>query len=157
MFAHFIPHKGKGSLVFVLPLLTGIILFLIFDGLNLNDKYILPVSLLLSAFIIWFYDGGPKVIRDGFSRYEKSKNTLFWIEIKYWSIVLGIIGCVVLANLWENKLVRFFRRLIKCGHLNFFVQFKTIGCARYYIYASLLTFLCRMFRWDSQKINTCSK
>lgn len=99
MLAHFIPHKGKGGFVILLPLLIGIILYFIFDGFNLDEKYILPLSLLLSAFIIWFIDGGTAVIREGFSNYTKSKNTLFWIEIKYWGIVLGMIGCVVLGNL----------------------------------------------------------
>jgi hypothetical protein len=99
MIAHFIPHKGKGGLVIILPLFIGIILFLIFDGLGFNDKYILSISLLLSAFIIWFYDGGAALLREGFNNYVKSKNTLFWIEIKYWGILMGITGCVLLGSL----------------------------------------------------------
>jgi hypothetical protein len=102
MLAHFIPHKGKGAFVIVIPLIIGIILFLIFDGLSWNDQYIAPLSFLLSAFIIWFYDGGPAVLREGINKAPKSKHTLFWIEIKYWAIVLGITGCILLGNLLEK-------------------------------------------------------
>jgi len=99
MLAHFIPHKGKGLFVAVMPLICGIVLFILFDAINLNERYILPVSLLISSFIIWFYDGGPAVIRYGISKTPKSRNTLFWIEIKYWAIVLGLAGCVFLGKL----------------------------------------------------------
>src|SRR5258708_38896910 len=99
MIAHFIQHKGKGFLVIVLPLLIGFILFLIFDGLNWNDQYVFPISLLLSSFAIWFYDGGPALLREGIGKTPKSKHVLYWIEIKYWALVLGLIGCVLLGNL----------------------------------------------------------
>ncbi|MCO5946635.1 hypothetical protein [Mucilaginibacter flavidus] len=100
MLAHFIPHNGKGLFVPAIPLICGCVLFILFDGLNWDDRFILPISLLLSSFIIWFYDGGPAVIREGIREAPKSKNTLFWIEIKYWAIVLGIAGCVFLGHLF---------------------------------------------------------
>jgi hypothetical protein len=98
MLAHFIPHKGKGMLVPGLPLVTAVILFMIFDGFNLNDKYIAPLSFIISSFIIWFYDEGPALLREGIGNTAKSRHALFWIEIKYWAIVLGMIGCVLLGN-----------------------------------------------------------
>lgn len=98
MLAHFIPHKGKGFLVLGLPLICGIILFVLFDAMSLNERYILPASLLISSVIIWFYDGGPDIIRYGFVYARKSNNTLCWIEIKYWAIVLGIAGCILLGS-----------------------------------------------------------
>jgi hypothetical protein len=102
MFAHFIPRKGKGPIVIVLPLLIGIVIFIMADAFQVDQKYrdyIGPVSFLLSSFIIWFYDGGPAVLRDGISKSPKSRHTLFWIEIKYWALVLGIAGCVWLGTL----------------------------------------------------------
>ena len=99
MLAHFIPHKGKGAIVLVLPLIIALILFTIADAVHLNERYIGAISLLTSSFIIWFYDGGPELLREGFSRTKKSKHTLFWIEIKYWALISGIMGCVWLATL----------------------------------------------------------
>jgi hypothetical protein len=102
MIGHFIRFKGKGVLVILLPLIIGIILFLVFDGLNWNDRYVFPISLLSSSFIIWFYDSGPALLRDGFSNRIESKHTFCWIEIKYWAMVLGIAGCVTLGNLLKK-------------------------------------------------------
>ena len=102
MLIHLIQHKGKGFLVFILPLIIGFVLFIIFDALNLNDEYVFPVALLLSAFSIWIYDKGPDVLREGFKNVEKSKHVLMWIEIKYWAIALGILGCVLLGKLLEK-------------------------------------------------------
>jgi hypothetical protein len=104
MLAHFIPHKGKGALVVGLPLIIAIILFLICDALRLNEQYIGPVSFLISSFFIWFFDGGPTVLREGFNNYEKSRHTFFWIEIKYWALVLGIVGCIWLGSMLSNKI-----------------------------------------------------
>jgi len=102
MFAHFIPHKGKGAFVIALPLLIGIVLFILADSFQIkeeNKAYIGPISFLLSSFIIWFYDGGPAVLRDGISKSPKSRHTLFWIEIKYWGLILGIAGCAWFGTL----------------------------------------------------------
>ena len=99
MLGHLIRYKGKGILVMALPLGIGIVLFILFDAFNCDERYILSISLLSSSFIIWFYDGGPALLREGFSNRIKSRHTLWWIEIKYWAIVLGIAGCVALANL----------------------------------------------------------
>lgn len=98
MLAHLIKYKGKGYLVLVLPLFTAFLLFLIFNGMALNDKYVGAISLLLSSFIIWFIDDGPEALRNGFKRQDTTgKNTFMWIEIKYWAIVLGIAGCISLG------------------------------------------------------------
>jgi hypothetical protein len=103
MLAHFIPRTGKGMIVLAIPLFTGIVLAILFDALNLNDLYILPVCLLLSSFIIWFYHGGPALLRDGFHNTPKSRHTLFWIEIKYWGLALGLLGCILLGSYWGHK------------------------------------------------------
>lgn len=99
MLAHLIPHSGKGAIVLVLPLIVALILFTIADAVHLNDQYIGAISLLSSSFIIWFYDGGPALLREGVSRVKKSKHTLFWIGIKYWALISGLAGCVWLACL----------------------------------------------------------
>src|ERR1051326_1947919 len=99
MLGHFIPSKGKGMLVLGLPLLAGFVLFLIFNALNLDDSYVLPIALLFSAFFIWFFDGGPALLKYGLSNSPKSNHTLFWIEIKYWALAIGLLGCVILGNL----------------------------------------------------------
>ena len=99
MLSHFIPRKGKGGLVLALPLIIGIVVFLIFDALQLNDRYVLSISLLLSSFIIWFFDDGPALLREGINKDKKGKHTLFWIEIKYWARALGILGCILLGSL----------------------------------------------------------
>ncbi len=62
MLGHFIPRKGKDVLVLIIPLITGFVLFLVFDALDINDRYVLPITLLLSAFFLWFFDGGPAVL-----------------------------------------------------------------------------------------------
>jgi len=98
MFAHFIPHKGKGAIVLALPLIIALVLFMIADAVHLNEDYIGAISLLSSSFIIWFYDGGPELLREGPAKAPKSKHTLFWIEIKYWALISGVIGCVWLAS-----------------------------------------------------------
>ncbi len=104
MIGHFIPRTGKGGFVVVLPLITSIILFVLFDAIHLSDRYIAPLCFLLPSFIIWFFDGGPKALQNGFKGdTPKSRHTLFWIEIKYWAILLGIIGCVLLANAINGK------------------------------------------------------
>ena len=99
MLAHLIPYKGKGAIVLALPLIIALILFSIADVVHLNDQYIGAVSLLSSSFIIWFYDSGPALLREGAGSVKKSKHTLFWIEIKYWALISGIVGCVWLASL----------------------------------------------------------
>jgi len=99
MLAHLVRFKGKGFLVILLPVLIGVILFILFDAFNWDERYILTISLFSSSFIIWFYDGGPALLREGFSNRIKSRHTFWWIEIKYWAIVLGIAGCVALASL----------------------------------------------------------
>jgi hypothetical protein len=99
MLAHFIRITGKGYLVFLLPVIIAFIGFILFGQFNWNDQFVLPISLLLSSFIIWFYDGGVALLREGFGKVPKSRHTLFFIEIKYWALILGIIGCVVLGNL----------------------------------------------------------
>ncbi|HTK18332.1 MAG TPA: hypothetical protein VL442_02410 [Mucilaginibacter sp.] len=99
MLAHLIPHKGRGAIVLALPLIIALILFTIADAVHLNERYIGSISLLSSSFIIWFYDGGPQLLREGPARTKKSKHTLFWIEIKYWALISGITGCVWLAGL----------------------------------------------------------
>jgi len=104
MFVHFIPHKGRGALVLALPLVVGIVLFIIADAFHLSDRYIGPISLLSSSFIIWFYDGGPALLREGLHNVKKSKHTLFWIEIKYWALVMGIAGCIWLGTVIENNM-----------------------------------------------------
>jgi hypothetical protein len=103
MLAHFIPRKGKGPLVIVLPLLIAVILFITFDALNLSDKYIGAVSLLISSIFIWIFDGGPAVIREGLRNTPKSNHTLFWIEIKYWALLLGITGSIWMGILYGAK------------------------------------------------------
>ncbi|HEY9001020.1 MAG TPA: hypothetical protein VIM89_06695 [Mucilaginibacter sp.] len=99
MLAHFIPHKGRGAIVLALPLIIALILFTVADAVHLDERYIGGISLLSSSFIIWFYDGGPQLLREGRTRGKKSKHTLFWIEIKYWALITGIIGCVWLAGI----------------------------------------------------------
>ena len=99
MLAHLIPHKGKGAIVLALPLIIALILFTIADAVHLNEDYIGGISLLLSSFIIWFYDNGPELLREGLAKAQKNRHTLFWIEIKYWALISGVLGCIWLASL----------------------------------------------------------
>jgi hypothetical protein len=98
MLAHFIPRTGKGFLVLLVPLLAGVTLAIFFDAFNLNDVYILPASLFISSFFIWFFDDGPALLREGIHNVQKSKHTLFWIEIKYWALAMGLLGCILLGS-----------------------------------------------------------
>jgi len=99
MLGHLLQVRGKGWLVLALPLIAGIVLFQTFDVLNWNEDYILSISFLFSAFFIWFYDKGPHVLTYGIKNSPKSKHTLRFIEIKYWALVLGIVGCILLGRL----------------------------------------------------------
>ncbi|MGZ3756387.1 MAG: hypothetical protein ACXVAY_07840 [Mucilaginibacter sp.] len=100
MVHHSIYIKGKGYWVFLVPIATACVLFTVCSVTGLNDKYVRPVTLLISSFILWFMDGGPAALKDGIDiQHQKGKNSRLWLEVKYWALLRGIIGCVLLGIL----------------------------------------------------------
>ncbi len=106
MLAHLIHYKGKGCWVFILPLLSAFILFLLFDVFDLDDNYIGALSLIISGTILFLIDHrGKKVIQGELVQTviilprEKNKNTFMWIEAQYWGVLMVVIGVVWLVNL----------------------------------------------------------
>jgi len=93
MLSHLIQHRGKGMWVFLAPLFTGFFFALIFDGLNLQGKYLPPSAILLSSIIIWLIDNKTRakepVVR------QRIRNTLMWIDMKYWAFALGAFGIIL--------------------------------------------------------------
>lgn len=106
MLAHFIQRKGKGPWVVALPLLISVILFIVADGYSWNDKYIGAITLISSGIILFMLDNKREAIIEGdiimrtvkLPR-KKGLNTLMWIEVRYWAIMISAIGIVWLANL----------------------------------------------------------
>jgi len=103
MLAHLIQQKGKGGLVFTLPLLLAFSLFLIFDAIKFDDKYIGTISLLTSSVILFWLDYKREIINTGLihkiGKLQKGKNTFMWIDMRYWAIVLFVWGMVLLIQL----------------------------------------------------------
>ena len=81
------------------------ILFSVGEAFSWNDKYIPGVAFLISGMIL-FYIGswckkvneGTLVIRTVKLPREKGKDTFMWIELKYWGILVGLIGVIWLIN-----------------------------------------------------------
>lgn len=106
MLAHLIHYKGKGGWVFILPLLSAFILFLLFDGLDLDDNYVGALSLVISGTILFLIDHrGKRVIQGELIQTivrlprERNKNTFMWIEARYWGMLMVVIGVVWLVDL----------------------------------------------------------
>ncbi|MFA6249259.1 MAG: hypothetical protein WC615_20120 [Mucilaginibacter sp.] len=96
MLAHLIYHKGKGRWVMAVPLICGIVLFSICDIAGVDTKFARPACFFLSAAIIWFVDAGHHLILYG-KNSNKGQNTLYWIDMKYWAILLALAGAISLA------------------------------------------------------------
>jgi hypothetical protein len=93
---HLIYHKGKGLWVLAVPLVSGIVLFSICDIAGIDTRFARPFCFFLSAAIIWFVDAGHHLILYG-KNSNKGKNTLYWIDMKYWAILLALAGAFSLA------------------------------------------------------------
>ncbi|WP_094571639.1 hypothetical protein [Mucilaginibacter xinganensis] len=105
MIAHLIHYKGKGIWVLAAPMFVGLILFTVADGFAWNDKYIGAITFLLSGVILFFIDSNRKKVTEGIIVVrtvklprEKRKNTFMWIEVRYWGILIGLIGLIWLIN-----------------------------------------------------------
>jgi len=106
MLVHLIQKKGKVPWVVVLPLLIAVILFMVADGFSWNDKYIGAITLISSGIILFMIDNkrdeiiqGDIVTRSIKLPRKKGINTLMWIDVQYWAILIGVIGVVWMANL----------------------------------------------------------
>jgi hypothetical protein len=105
MLGHFIRYKGKGIWVIVLPLLICLTLAQLLDFFHFDDRYLGGVSFCTSGIILFFMDNGRKTVTEGMLVQkvvklprEKRKNTLMWIEVRYWAIILFVIGVVWMVN-----------------------------------------------------------
>jgi len=106
MLAHFIQHKGKGLWVILLPLFLGILLATLADFLSYGSNYVGATAFLLSGLILFFIDNKRPTTTVGVIVQKvvklprvKRKNTLMWIEVRYWAILLAGIGVVWLFNI----------------------------------------------------------
>ncbi|TSD66147.1 hypothetical protein FFF34_001735 [Inquilinus sp. KBS0705] len=102
----FYQRKGKGGWVLGVPLIVAIILFIIADALSINDKYIGVVTLFTSAIILFMIDNKRATAAEGdiiqrtikLPR-QKRINTLMWIEVRYWAMILAVAGVIALINM----------------------------------------------------------
>lgn len=91
-------------MILALPFMIAIVLFILVNDNTTFDRYIGAISIMLSSIICWFVDGGPSILKKGATiTFTKGKNTLMWIELKYWAIVSAVGGCVWLVFLLINK------------------------------------------------------
>lgn len=89
MFAHLIHHKGKGGWVIAIPLIIAVILFIAFDICEISTSYIGTISLFFSAVVLWRLDHGHEWLHYRKEiRPKRPINSLMWIEVKYWAIIL---------------------------------------------------------------------
>ena len=95
MVAHLLHFKGKGGWVLGLPLAIAVVLFIFCDAMDISTKYNRPLCLIISSVIIWFVDKGPELLSHG-KNGNKGLNTFMWIDMKFWAIVLALIGFVCL-------------------------------------------------------------
>lgn len=103
---HFIQVKGKGGWVLGVLLIISVLLFIIADALSWSDKYNGPLTLILSGMILFLIDSKHERIIEGDVVQRpvklpriKNRNTLMWIEVRYWGIMFAIVGLVWLINL----------------------------------------------------------
>ncbi|MGZ3944655.1 MAG: hypothetical protein ACXVJB_06910 [Mucilaginibacter sp.] len=106
MLAHFIQHKGKGGWVVALPMFISIILFIVADALSWTDKYIGAITLVSSGFILFMLDNKREEITHGEINIRTVKlprkkriNTLMWIDVHYWAMLMSLVGFIWLLNL----------------------------------------------------------
>ena len=106
MIAHFIQHKGKGIFVVLVPLLLGFAIAVVVDGFSLTDKYVGPITFFISGIILFLLDNKRQKITEGILIERtirlprvKRKNTFMWIEVRYWGILISLIGIIWLINL----------------------------------------------------------
>lgn len=106
MLAHLIQHKGKGGLIVGMPLIVGFVLFVLTDGLSVNDKYNGAVTLLLSGILLFMLDNKRIKVKEGEIVQRvitlprvKRQNTFMWIELRYLAVAMGLVGLVWLMNL----------------------------------------------------------
>jgi hypothetical protein len=91
MLGHFIHFKGKGGWVFGVPIICGVLLFTFCDVTGISNRYFRPICFIISAVILWYVDKGDNLIRYG-QNITKRKNTVIFIEMKYWAILLALAG-----------------------------------------------------------------
>ena len=94
--AHLIHFKGRGNWVLATPLIAGIVLFMFCDIAEIDTGYVRPACLLISAVILWFADKGHHLILYGKSP-NKGKNSMLWVDMKYWAIIMAVLAFVDLA------------------------------------------------------------
>lgn len=104
MLAHFIYHKGKGRYVLGIPLIVSVILFVFFDAMALDDKYIASITLLLSAIIVYLIDDKRPVFYEGDINQQRVKgprgnNSLMFINMRYWAYILALGGIIAMFNI----------------------------------------------------------
>lgn len=86
--------SGWGFLAFLIPFFILIATEIISESITGDTSYyqthpaLMLIGLVISAITLF--------IIEKYSHKKKGKNTLFFIEIKYWPIILIIIGLVVL-------------------------------------------------------------
>ncbi|WP_311947625.1 hypothetical protein [Mucilaginibacter terrae] len=103
MLGHFIHFKGKGALVIVLPMLIAFVLFIIFNALNINDNCVAGTTLITSAIILFYLDYKRENVNTGLiqltGKIQSGKNTVLWIDMRYWAVLMGVGGMISLMQL----------------------------------------------------------
>lgn len=108
MLLHIVRFKGKGFWVLILPMLSAFILFQLAEFLPINTDLVGAIALIFSGTLLFFYDNKRPTIIEGdiikkkikLPR-EKNRNTMMWIEVRYWGLIMVVVGLIWLVNLQQ--------------------------------------------------------
>lgn len=106
MLVHFIQRKGKGPWVVLMPVLIGFVLAEVADVTSFGTNYVGAVTFLLSGAILFMLDNKRQTVIEGEIIQKEIKlprlkriNTLMWIEVRYWAMLMIAIGVVWLLSI----------------------------------------------------------
>nr|WP_294790314.1 hypothetical protein [uncultured Mucilaginibacter sp.] len=108
MLLHLVKFKGKGFWVILLPMLSAFVLFQLAEFLPINRDFVGAIALTISGTLLFFYDNQRPTIVEGdiikkkikLPR-EKNRNSMMWIEVRYWGLLMVVVGLIWMGNLQQ--------------------------------------------------------
>jgi hypothetical protein len=106
MLLHLVHFKGKGFWVLIMPIISAIVMFQMADFLPINRNLIGALALIISGILLFLIDNRRTTVIEGdIIKKEiklprvKNKNTMMWIEVRYWGLLMAVIGLIWLIKL----------------------------------------------------------
>jgi hypothetical protein len=106
MLLHLVHFKGKGFWVLIVPMIFAIVMFQMADFLPINKDLIGAFALIISGILLFLIDNSRTTVIEGdIIKKEiklprvKNKNTMMWIEVRYWGLLMAVIGLIWLIKL----------------------------------------------------------